>query len=191
MTTTVPTPFQKGEIGKSDLEKQREIEEYLRSRFNKDAAPRVSGDSRAATGGTRAGLDQLILRDGERARLPETKDKYLVRENPNLVQWERETRKFLRKLNPAHGHRVSAAMVYEWATGINVAELYARGGSAASHLRNINKVLSHYFGKPYMTYILGRKVPKAYRVPPGWYVIRHRPMTLTLFHEWSSKTLPA
>lgn len=190
MTTTVPTPFQKGEE-KSDLEKQREIERFLQSKFSKDDRPRVSGDSRAAPGGTRAGLDSLILRDGERAKLPETKDKYLVRENPNLVQWERETRKFLRKLNPAHGHRVSAAMVYEWATGINIAELYARGGSAASHLRNINKVLAHYFGKPYMTYILGRKVPKAYRVPPGWYVIRHRPLTLTLFHEWSSKTLQA
>lgn len=190
MTTTAPTPFQKeGEL--SEQEKQREIERFLQSKFNKEATPRVSGDSRAAAGKTRAGLDQLILSDEERAKLPETKDKYLVRENPNLVQWERETRKFLRKLNPAHGHRVSAAMVYEWVTGINVAELYARGGSAASHLRNINKVLAHYFGKPYMTYILGRKVPKAYRVPPGWYVIRHRPMTLTLFHEWSTRTLTA
>ena len=82
-------------------------------------------------------------------------------------------------------------MVYEWATGINVAELYDTGGNANAHLRNINKVLYHYFGRPYMTYILGRKVPKAYRVPPGWYVTRHRPMTLTLFHEYSSKTLEA
>lgn len=191
MTTTVPTPFSQGARGKSDLEKQREIERFLQGRFNKDIQPRTSGDSRAAPRGGRGGLDSLILSDEERAKLPETKDKYLVRENPNLVQWERETRKFLRKLNPAHGHRVSAAMVYEWATGINIAELYARGGSAASHLRNINKVLAHYFGKPYMTYILGRKVPKAYRVPPGWYVTRHRPMTLTLFHEWSTKTLQA
>lgn len=177
--------------GRSDLDAQREIERFLQSRFNKDHQPRVSGDSRAATRGKAGELDHLILSDEERAKLPETKDKYLVRENPNLVQWERETRKFLRRLNPAHGHRVSAAMVYEWATGINIAELYARGGSAASHLRNINKVLAHYFGKPYMTYILGRKVPKAYRVPPGWYVVRHRPMTLTLFHEWSNKTLQA
>src|SRR6188768_3984565 len=159
MTTTVPTPFAKGEKGKSDLEKQREIERFLQSRFNKEATPRVSGDSRAAPRGVRSALDTLILGDEERAKLPETKDKYLVRENPHLVQWERETRKFLRKLNPAHGHRVSAAMVYEWATGINVAELYAAGGSAAAHLRSINKVLGHYFGKPYMTYILGRKVP--------------------------------
>jgi len=189
VTTIAPQPFRK-EGGKSDLEKQREIESFLKSRFNKDDQPRVSGDSRAAPRGVRVELDRLILGDEERARLPETKDKYLVRENPHLVQWERETRKFLRKLNPHHGHRVSAAMVYEWATGINITELYAHGGSAAGHLRNINTVLMHYFGKPYMTYILGRKVPKAYRVPPGWYVTRHRPMTLTLFHEWSTKTLP-
>ena len=184
------TTFMPEGKGKSDLEKQREIEEFLRARFNKDQQPRVSGDSLAAPRG-KSSLDSLILGDDERAKLPATKDKYLVRENPHLVQWERETRKFLRKLSPAHGHRVSAAMVYEWATGINVAELYERGGSANAHLRNINKVLGHYFGKPYMTYILGRKVPKAYRVPPGWYVKRHRPMTLTLFHEYSSKTLEA
>jgi hypothetical protein len=180
-----PTPT------KTEREKQAEIEAFLRGRFDKTAQPRPSGDSVAAPRGVRSALDQLILKDEERAKLPETKDKFLVRENPHLVEWERETRKFLRKLSPHHGHRVSAAMVYEWATGINVAELYASGGTAGAHLRNINKVLSHYFGKPYMTYILGRKVPKAYRVPPGWYVKRHRPMTLTLFHEWSSKTLEA
>jgi hypothetical protein len=82
-------------------------------------------------------------------------------------------------------------MVYEWATGIKVAELYERGGNATSDLRKINKILFFYFGKPYMTYILGRKVPKAYRVPPGWYVVRHRPMTLTLYHEFTQKTLGA
>lgn len=121
--------------------------------------------------------------------MPETKDKYLVRENPHLVEWEREVRKFLRNLSPQHGHRVSAAMVYEWATGIKVAELYERGGNANTHLRKINKILTYYFDKPYMTYILGQKVPKCYRVPPGWYVTRHRPMTLTLFHEYSTGTL--
>ena len=191
VTTSAPTPFVKKDGKLSPREAQQEIERFLQARFNKDSQPRVSGDSRAATRRVRSELDHLILSDDERAKLPETKDKYLVRENPNLVQWERETRKFLRRLNPAHGHRVSAAMVYEWATGINITELYARGGSAASHLRNINKVLAHYFGKPYMTYILGRKVPKAYRVPPGWYITRHRPMTLTLFHEWSTKSLEA
>ena len=166
-----------------------EVEEYLKSRFNKDAPQqRVVTDSRAApTGRTR--LDRLILPDEERARLPETKDKYIVREDPHLVQWEREVRKFLRRLSPQHGHRVSASMVYEWATGISIKELYDRGGQCNADLRKINRALEFYFDKPYMTYILGRKVPKAYRVPPGWYVKRHRPMTLTLFHEFSTGTL--
>jgi hypothetical protein len=168
-----------------------EVEEYLKSRFDKSSPkPRVPSDSRAASSGS-ARVDQLVLPDGERGRLPETKDKYLVKENPHLVQWEREVRKFLRKLNPQHGHRVSATMIYEWATGIQVKDLMDKGSNASGDLRRLNKILGFYFGTPYMTYILGRKVPKAYRVPPGWYVVRHRPMTLTLFHEYSTKTLEA
>lgn len=121
--------------------------------------------------------------------MPFTKDKFLVKENPHLVQWERETRKFLRKLSPSHGHRVSAVMIYEWATGIRVADLMAEGGSASADLRKINQVLRFYFDKPYMTYIAGRKVPNAYRVKPGYYIRRHRPMTLTLYAEYCEGTL--
>ena len=120
--------------------------------------------------------------------MPFTKDKYLVRENPELVQWERETRKFLRRLSPEHGHRVSAAMVYEWATGIKVVDLMEAGGSTAD-LRKINKVLRYYFEKSYTTYICGKKVPNAYRVRPGYYITKHRPMTLTLYAEYSEGTL--
>lgn len=121
--------------------------------------------------------------------MPLTKDKFLVRENPHLVQWERETRKFLRRLSPEHEHRVAAVMVYEWATGISIPELVAAGGSANAHLRHINKVLTFYFGKPYMTYICGRKVPKAYKVKGGYYIKRHRPMTLTLYVEFAEGVL--
>ena len=129
--------------------------------------------------------------------MPYTKDKYLVKENPHLVQWERETRKFLRRLSPEHGHRVAAVMIYEWATGITVADLLeaeqANPGLPKvpwrADLRKINQCLRFYFGKPYMTYIMGRKIPKAYRVPPGWYVKRHRPMTLTLYAEYMQKVL--
>lgn len=121
--------------------------------------------------------------------MPFTKDKYLVKENPQLVQWERETRKFLRNLSPQHGHRVAAVMIYEWATGIRVADLMAEGGSAQADLRKINKILRFYFGKPYMTYIMGRKVPNAYRVRPGYYIRRHRPLTLTLYAEYHEGTL--
>lgn len=121
--------------------------------------------------------------------MPFTKDKFLVKENPHLVQWEREVRKFLRKLSPEHGHRVAAVMIYEWATGIRVADLMAEGGSAGPDLRKINQILRFYFDKPYMTYICGRKVPNAYRVRPGYYITRHRPMTLTLYAEYCEGVL--
>jgi len=122
--------------------------------------------------------------------MPLTQDKYLVRENPQLVTWERETRVFLRQLSPAHGHRVSAVMVYEWATGINVADLMRQGGTASPDLRKINQILRFYFGKSYSTYIANKKVAKAYRVPEGYYIKRHRPMTLTLWTEYSNNVLP-
>lgn len=128
--------------------------------------------------------------------MPLTRDKYLVRENPQLVQWEREVRKFLRNLSPEHGHRVAAVMVYEWATGLMVADLMqlekqGQPGKTSwrADLRKINQILRFYFDKPYMTYICGRKVPKAYRVRPGYYIKRHRPMTLTLWAEYQQKTL--
>lgn len=166
-----------------------EVEALLKKRFNKGSADkqRVPSSAHAAAGSDR--VDQLVLPDKERAKMPLTKDKFLVRENPQLIAWEREVRKFLRELSPKHGHRVSAVMIYEWATGIVVAELMAEGGSAQAELRKINQVLRHHFGKPYMTWIAGRKVPNCYRVPPGWYVKRHRPMTLALATEYWAGTL--
>lgn len=166
-----------------------EIEALLKKRFSKEEASRQRVPSTARAARTAERVDQLVLPDSERARMPYTKDKYLVRENPHLVAWERETRKFLRRLSPNHGHRVSAVMIYEWATGIRVAELMAEGGSAAPELRKINAVLRFYYGKPYMTYIMGRKVTNAYRVKPGYYITRHRPMTLTLYAEYAEGTL--
>lgn len=166
-----------------------EVEELLKKKFDKGEASKNRVPSTARGAEASARLDQLVLPDNERARMPLTKDKYLVRENPHQVAWEREVRKFLRNLTPQHGHRVAAVMVYEWATGIRVADLMAQGGSAGPDLRKINKALEFYFGKPYMTYIAGRKVPKAYRVPEGWYVRRHRPMTLTLWAEYQEGSL--
>lgn len=166
-------------------------EALIKKRFNKDEADKQRVPSTALAPAGSARIDQLVLPDEMRAKMPLTKDRYLVRENPHLVQWEREVRKFLRNLSPAHGHRVAAVMIYEWATGIKVAELMAEGGSAQGDLRKINQLLRHYFGKGYMTYICGRKVANAFRVPPGWYVKRHRPMTLTLYAEYLEGTLAA
>lgn len=165
-----------------------EVEAVLKKKFDKGSRKQqVPSTALAAAGSAR--INQLVLPDNERAKMPYTKDKYLVRENPHLVQWEREVRKFQRNMSPRHGHRIAAVMVYEWATGISVAELMEQGGSANSDLRKINQILRFYFGKPYMTYIMGRKIPKAYRVKPNYYIKRHRPMTLTLYAEYSAGTL--
>jgi hypothetical protein len=173
----------------SDRQLLSEVEMLLKKKFVKEEADKRRVPSTALDAQASARLDQLTLPDSERGRMPFTKDKYLIRENPHLVAWERETRKFLRNLTPVHGHRVAAVMIYEWATGIRVKDLMDEGGSAASDLRKINQVLRFYFDKPYMTYIMGRKIPKAYRVKPGYFIRRHRPMTLTLYNEYAEGTL--
>ncbi len=164
-----------------------DMEQELQRRFGGGNPERLP--SSAAAPERSARLDRLVVPDEERAPMPLTKGKYLVRENPDKVAWEREVRKFLRNLNLKHEHRVSAVMIYEWATNVNVAQLVASGGSASSDLRKINEILRYYFGKPYRTYICGRKVPNAYKVPSEWRVKRHKPMTLTLYAEWLNKTL--
>lgn len=165
-----------------------EVEALLEQRFSgKKSSSRVQSTAAPSAGSSR--VDQLVVPKEERGRMPLTKSKYLVKENPHLVQWERITREFLRELSPEHEHRVSAVMIYEWATNISVADLMAAGGSANADLRHLNKILRFYFGKPYSTYICGRKVPRAYRVRGGYYIRRHRPMTLTLWAEYGEGVL--
>ena len=125
--------------------------------------------------------------------MPFTKPKHLVRENPERVAWERELRKFLRKLPLSSEHRIAAVHVYEWATGIRIADLVEaeqQGDMTRTRwradLRKLNELLREYFGKGYITYIMGRKVKNAYKVPKGWKVKYHRPKTLTLYGEWYS-----
>lgn len=166
-------------------------EEELKKRFVKDEADRQRLPSTADAALSSDRVDQMVLPDDQRPKMPFTKDKYLVKENPHLVQWEREVRKFQRKMSPEHGHRITAVMVFEWATGMKVKDLMeaneprvAGKSNWQADLRKINKILTWYFGKPYTTYIMGRKVGKAYKVKPGYYIRRHRPMTLTLYAEW-------
>jgi hypothetical protein len=164
-------------------------EKALKERFQGEgvARQRVPSTARAAANSTR--VDQMALPDEMRGKMPFTKDKYLVKENAELVQWERETRKFLRNLTPRHRHRVSAVMIWEWVTGLNMAAYVNAGNSANADLRKINTVLRFYFGKSYSTWIMGRKVPQCYEVKPGYLIKRHRPLTLTLLAEYHAKTL--
>jgi hypothetical protein len=180
-----------------DVSLLSEVETELKKRFEEGGEHRRRVASTASHPVASARIDQLVLPDEKRAKMPFTKDKYLVRENPHLVGWERETRKFLRNLSPDHGHRVSAVMIYEWATGISVADAMALAPERMesgrqnwrSDLRKVNRCLDFYFGRSYMTWIAGRKVPRAYRVKPGYYIRRHRPMTLTLYAEYCEGVL--
>lgn len=173
-----------------------DVERVLKEKFDKEQADRRRVPSTARAARTSERIDQLVLPDEMRARMPFTKDKYLVREDPQLVAWEREVRKFLRRLSPDHRHRVAAVMIYEWATGILVADLMAQEQEGTlerttwrADLRQLNRILRFYFDKPYMTYIMGKKVPNCFNVKPGYLIKRHRPMTLTLYNEYLQKTL--
>ena len=133
--------------------------------------------------------DQLFLPNDEKPRMPLTKDRYVVRDNPHEVAWERQVRMYLRGLGLDDSHRSSATMIYEWATGKTVKSQIDAGIAVSPDLRKINKIMRFYFGKPYQTWIAGRKIPNCYRIPKGWRVKRHRPMTLTLWSEYTEGTL--
>jgi hypothetical protein len=179
-----------------------QVEAELREKFETEGigSNRLPSTAQPAPASDR--LDQLFLPEGERPKMPLTKDKYVVRDNPHKVAWERVTRQFLRNLSLTSSHRISAVMVYEWATGIRVVDAMARAkaakladpddpaGRGPSHdLRKINEILRFYFGKSYITWIAGRKVPNAYRVPQQWRIKYHRPMTLTLWNEYTEGVL--
>ena len=150
-------------------------------------------------------LKDLALPVEQRGRVPLTQERYIMHENPMRVEWERQTRLFLKQLNTRnHGHRVTAPMVFEWTTGISIAELAAaegadqkeyhgggQNGSANVHLRHINWVLKEYFGTPYKTKIAGREVGRAYRVKQHFRVTDYKPVCLTLWPEWENRTLEA
>ena len=177
-----------------------ELERSLQARFNKDSA---SGFSSTASKASEAKyVKDLVVADDERGRMPYTKESLVVSENPVRVEWEREVRKFLGKLSRHTSHRISAPMIYEWATNIKIADLLkedeinppAEGersnkGNLNVHLRHINWVLRAYFGKPYKTKIMGREVGRAYTVRQDFRVDRKKPANLTLWPEWDEGTL--
>lgn len=138
----------------------------------------------------------------ERGRLPYSREDFVKTENPALVEWERQTRLYLSRLNADFGHRITAPMVYEWVTGRSIKEdaraegadeASPRGGgqngSANMHLRLINRILRDYFGQPRKTTIMGRGVGKAYTVRPHFQVKLKKPTCLTLWPDWDAGTL--
>jgi hypothetical protein len=160
------------------------------TRKDRDIVPRLPSTAGQPERVSRSSA--LIVPLEKRGKMPLTKEKFLVKENPELVLWERETRNFLVNLSLANKHRIAAVMVYEWATNTRIADVVAGGGTASPQLRLINRVLRHYFmkyGKPYATYICGRQVKQAFKVPANYYITRHAPMTMELYAEYLEGSL--
>ena len=191
---------------KNPLTQVSELEKELQSRFDASKMQRFTSTAQAAAKNEYVG--DLVLPEEERGLMPYTKSDLVISENPLRVAWEREVRKFISKLTTHTSHRVTAAMVYEWATGIKIAELLAadaageeltetpegtnartEAGKLNVHLRHINWVLGQYFGKSYKTKIMGREVGRAYTVRQEFRVKHKKPANLTLWPEWSEGTL--
>jgi hypothetical protein len=164
-----------------------EVEKKLKAKFERSDVRGLPSNSTAVAPSPR--VNSLLLNDEERSKMPITADKFVVRENPLKVAWEREVRKFGRQLNMETGHRISASMIYEWATGVSVKEYIELEGKSPIDLRVINIFLRHYFGASYTTYIAGHKVPNCYRVKPGHRMKRRVPLMMTLRAEFYAGTL--
>jgi hypothetical protein len=177
-----------------------ELHKKLQEQFDPSHLARFTSTATSAKVAT--DVEELMLDEEKRGRLPLTRADLVIKEDPRRIAWEREVRKFLSKLNGDFGHKVTGAMVYEWATGVSLAELAkaegvdpevwrggARWGSANAHLRHINAILLAYFGTPRKTTIAGRHVGKAYTVRPSFRVKDKKPATIVLQVEWSEGTL--
>lgn len=126
-------------------------------------------------------LTDLIKPPGERS-LPDTREYTLINEDEELLQWERVTRSFLYSLSSTREHRVTAPMVWIYATGIQYVEPDDAG--YRRDLRKIRKILRSYFGKSYQSTIRGVKSKEVWKVRSGFLVYRKAPITMTLYLEW-------
>lgn len=185
-----------------------DLERDLQARFNPANMERFSSTAGKAASGEY--VENLVLDDDKRGMMPYTKTDLIINENPLRVAWEKEVRKFLKRLGSHTSHRITAPMIYEWATGIKIVDLeeadrqaklaHSQGsgeqynqktnmGNLNVHLRHINWVLREYFGKPYKTKIMGREVGRAYAVRQEFRVKLKKPANLTLWPEWQNGTL--
>ena len=183
-----------------------DLEKSLQAQFDPRSMQRFSSTAKEAAKSEY--IQELALPMEERGLMPYTKSELMIAENPQRVEWEREVRKFLSKLTTHTSHRVTAAMIYEWVTGIKIVDLLAadkegelltdepeglkantNAGYLNVHLRHINWVLKEYFGKSYKTKMMGREVGKAYTVRQEFRVKLKKPANMTLWPEWAEGTL--
>lgn len=129
-------------------------------------------------------LADLIKPPTERS-IPDTREYTLINEDEELLQWERLTRSFLYALPSTREHRITAHMVWSWATGIETPP--KNNTDYRRDLRRIRKVLREYFGKSYQSTIRGVKAKEVWKVRAGFLVYRKAPITMTLYLEWKKK----
>lgn len=155
--------------------------------FIEGSSATVNIQSKPVTKPLSEGMAERVLPESQRD-MPLLRDKILISEDEDLIAWERLTRAFLFKLATGRPHRISAVIVWEWATGMSVKEEWEKKNSVvySSDLRYINRVLTAYFGESRPSFIAGRKFNKVYDINKYFYLDRKSPFTMTLYLEWKS-----
>lgn len=125
---------------------------------------------------------QDLIQPPEKRSLPDTREYTLINEDEELLQWERLTRQFLYSLPSTRDHRVTAQMIWDYAT--TNAEYDPQDPDFRRDLRKIRKVMRGYFGKSYQSTIRGVKSKEVWRVRRGFLVYRKAPITMSLYLEW-------
>jgi len=123
-----------------------------------------------------------LIQPPELRSVPDTREYVLINEDEDLVQWERLVRSFLHSLASTRDHRVTAHMIWTWAT--NIQDIDAQDPGYRRDLRKIRKVMRGYFGKSYQSTIRGVKAKEVWRVRRGFLVYRKAPITMTIYLEW-------
>lgn len=166
------TPGAKGRM-KERLKGHMERDEEARAR----SAPRLTRSTQ--TRAKKVGVE-----------LPENRSDYLIEEDEVLVFWEREVRRYLSiHVAPSTATRLVAPEIYAWSQGGMPGGERRQGGVVNPELRRINKVLRHYFGPSFKSFIAGKQYPNVYRVHKGFYLQHKPPLTLTLYAEYLLKVL--
>lgn len=122
-------------------------------------------------------------------KMPEQKKNFIVDEDERLLYWDRQVRAYVEdRVSPKHSYRITARMVFERA-GHSFDPTPGSHGAHNQEFKRINRILRHYFGNSYVSFIEGRKQHNVYKIKPGCYIRRLEPLALTLYIEWLNGTI--
>lgn len=122
-------------------------------------------------------------------KMPEQKKNFIVDEDERLLYWDRQVRAYVAKYyDPKHQLRLIARNVFEFA-GHSFENKPGSHGAHNQEFKRINRILRHYFGASYVSFLQGHKQHNTYKIPPGFYIRRAEPLALTLYIEWLNGTI--